>query len=189
MKKMSEEQKSEQEEEKGYRISPSNPNLRVYEPGQVIIREGEPDDGNIYILNSGRLSVILNNEKVAEIDDSGVFVGEMSTILKSPRTATIKTLEESEITVYTGGLERVVQELPSVAVKIMVQIASRLKDTTALHAEAETRAKNLEKMSDKLRSQYVELKKQFDELKQKFEKLQQEEEPKKRGLGLFRRKK
>jgi len=175
------------QEKKGYQISPSNPNMRIYEPDQVVIKEGEPDDGNIYILNRGKLDVILNNEKVAEIDESGVFVGEMSTILKSPRTATIKTAEESQITVYTGGLERVVKQVPSVALKIMVQIATRLKNTTALHAEAETKANNIQNMMEKFRKQCIELKSQNEELQKQIEELQkQTEDSKKRKRGFFR---
>lgn len=161
-----------EEEQKGYIISPSKPNLRIYESDQIVIKEGEPDDGNIYILNSGKLAVILNNKKVAEITNPGVFVGEMSTILQSPRSTTIKTLEESQFTVYTGELEKVVEELPSVAIKIMIQLATRLKNTTALQAEAE--ANN------------ADLKKEFDTLQQKLEQLQQDK-PKKRKRNLFRR--
>lgn len=174
------------EEGKGYVTSPSNPNLRIYEPNQIVIKEGDQDDGNIYILNSGKLIVILNEEKVAEISDPGVFIGEMSSILQGPRTATIKTLEESQITVYMGGIEKIVEQLPQVALKIMLQIATRLKDTTALQSESGARADNLGRISNQLRSQYADLKKKYEDLQQKFEELQKEE-PKKSKRGFFRR--
>jgi CRP-like cAMP-binding protein len=172
------------QKKKEYEIFNLNTNLQIYKPDQVIIREGEPYDGKVYILKRGRLAVMLNNKKVTEITDSGVFLGEMSCILGCPRTATIKTLEESEINVCSGGMERIIDNLSPLASKIIVQLASRLKDTTALQVEASARANNLENMYNELRNRYIEQNSQFDNFKQQFEQIQQEK-IKKRKNGLW----
>lgn len=142
-------------EEKNYKTLPVDPNLRIYDPDRIIMKQGEPNDGNIYILEDGSVAILINDEKVAEIAKTGVFIGEISSILKCPRTATVKTLETTIIHAYTGGIEDIIENSPSVTLKMIVQLARRLTNTTASVAD---------------------LKKQFDELKQNLEADKQEHE-------------
>jgi CRP-like cAMP-binding protein len=140
---------------KGYVASISNPNLRTYFPNQIIIREGQLDDGNIFILQKGSLAVLLNNEKVAEINEHGAFIGEMSTILRRKRTATIKTICECQISVYGGGLERIIEKFPAITSKLLLQLAFRLQKTTSREAELLASLKNAEAKYDKLRKEIL----------------------------------
>ena len=39
----------------GYTVSSSDPNLRIYEPDQVLIQEDTDGDGSIFILHEGTL--------------------------------------------------------------------------------------------------------------------------------------
>ena len=92
--------------------------------------------------------------------------GEMAQILSIARTATIKAITECKITVYTGDLQqRVVDQLPPVARKIMVALTKRLHHQTTFHAHDLVRTENLEKMVQQLRKQVVDLTNQLEEFK------------------------
>lgn len=64
---------------------------------QIIFNEG--DNGNeLYILESGTLCVIVNNHKVATINEPGTIIGEMALLLGEKRTATLKSASEVRLT-------------------------------------------------------------------------------------------
>jgi CRP-like cAMP-binding protein len=150
--------------EKGYIVSGTDPNVRTYAPNAIVIQEDTPDDGCIYILNKGTLGVFKGGEEISEITDPGVF-GEMATVLHTTRTATIKAMTECKITVYTGGLQRILEQLPSIALKIMVSLAKRLERQNLIHTDDLVRLENIEKMNQQLRKQVVDSNKQVEELK------------------------
>ena len=62
----------------------------TYEPGQVILREGEQSD-EFYVLTSGVAQIIIRDASGGEriIDDIGVggFFGELSMLTGEPRSA------------------------------------------------------------------------------------------------------
>jgi CRP-like cAMP-binding protein len=63
--------------------------LRVYEPGEVLIREGEYDCW-VYFLISGHLEVTKSGKPVGQLQRNGDMFGEMGIIDGSPRSATIR---------------------------------------------------------------------------------------------------
>lgn len=71
-------------------------------PGELIIKEGEAQNG-FFIVLSGRASVYLNNglDKVAEVQ-GGYFIGEGAFINNSPHSASIK----ADIETYVLRLDR-----------------------------------------------------------------------------------
>ena len=168
----------------GYTISPNDPNMRYYEPNAVIIQENAPYDGSIYILHTGTLGVFTEGEQISEISEPGIF-GEMATILNTDRTAMIKAMDECKVTVYTGGLQRIIEQVPSVAMKMMVSLAQRLQRQTALYRDELVRLENIEKMNQQLRTQVNELNEQIQELKA----AQAELEAESKKSGLFGRRK
>ncbi|MCD6506586.1 SUMF1/EgtB/PvdO family nonheme iron enzyme [Candidatus Poribacteria bacterium] len=70
------------------------------------------------------------DEMVATIKGSDVFSGELSAILGTPRTATVKALTRSKITFYSGGIQTIIENLPIVAEKLLITLAKRLAQTT-----------------------------------------------------------
>ncbi len=56
-----------------------------YEKGQVILREGDVDS-TFFILLTGSVRVIKNNEKIADLE-RGACIGEMGALTNTPRTA------------------------------------------------------------------------------------------------------
>ena len=62
-------------------------------PDEYIFKQGEKGD-KAYLLLDGRIAIEVNNQKVSEISEMEIF-GEMSLILKKPRTASIRVLKPS----------------------------------------------------------------------------------------------
>ena len=100
-----------------------------FQEGEVICNEG--DDGDyIYILKKGKLGVYKDENLVSEYEKPGTILGEMSIILGEERTATIKALSPSTVSVIRITLRDLVRNFPAFTVKILEVLASRLKDTT-----------------------------------------------------------
>ena len=67
----------------------------TYEPGEIIIKRGEIST-NIFFIISGSCSVIVNKATVGTLKKYQIF-GEFAFLLQQPRSATIKTTEETII--------------------------------------------------------------------------------------------
>lgn len=65
------------------------------QPGDVIVREGEPGD-SLYIVVDGKVEVVDDNRILNQLGARTVF-GELSMLDSSPRTATIRALEETSL--------------------------------------------------------------------------------------------
>ena len=102
---------------------------RIYKEGSIIVNEGDVGD-EMFILDEGKLGVFREGKMIAQIEKVGVFFGEMSEILGGSRTATVKALSDCIVTVYTGGLDRIVRDFPSISKKLIQTLAERLQDTT-----------------------------------------------------------
>ena len=103
------------------------------EPGEVLFREG--DAGNVmYVIAEGSLRVEKGSGDDAQILttlNAGEFVGEMSVLIGSRRTATVIAEEDCDLLPYDADtLESLLQRSPTIALRIIRLLASRLKDTT-----------------------------------------------------------
>ena len=91
---------------------------RVYEPGQVILKEGDPGR-SFYVISQGRVRVYkeLPDGQVltlAHLED-GAFFGEMAMLSGAPRTATIAAEVETHVLeVSDKVLRSLVQKHPQV---------------------------------------------------------------------------
>lgn len=70
-----------------------------FNPGETIFHQDEIGD-ELFIVRSGSVEVIQNDQKVAEISSGGVF-GEIALLTKSARTATLKCKTEVQALVLT----------------------------------------------------------------------------------------
>jgi tetratricopeptide (TPR) repeat protein len=90
--------------------------LVTYEPGDIIVSEGGPDEA-LYILTSGRVKAFVRNAaghfgKVRELTD-GDFFGEISFLRSRPRTATVTAAARSEILILDNDrLEEICARYP-----------------------------------------------------------------------------
>ncbi|MBX9622279.1 MAG: ATP-binding cassette domain-containing protein [Gemmataceae bacterium] len=72
--------------------------VEVYEPGAVIVREGDPvDDGSkFYLIRRGTAEVFRGGDRVAELGPGGYF-GEVALVLNRPRNATVRAKDRVEV--------------------------------------------------------------------------------------------
>lgn len=65
----------------------------LYEPDQIIFSQGDPGS-NFYIIESGRVEIIINNSVKVALKQGDSF-GELALLHDSARTATVKSLEST----------------------------------------------------------------------------------------------
>jgi CRP-like cAMP-binding protein len=83
----------------------------AYEPGAVIIRQGEIGE-TFYVIESGRVQVSVaqdGEEKVIAERGPGEYVGEIALLLEVPRTATVRALTPTNVlTLHKSDFDRLV---------------------------------------------------------------------------------
>jgi CRP/FNR family transcriptional regulator, cyclic AMP receptor protein len=114
--------------------------MQVYaaEPGVEVIREGEPGDFMMLMLE-GRIEVFKrdrwNAPRLIALLDPGKTVGEMSMIDGEPRFSTCVAAERCLLAVLTReSLARIILEQPILGAKILMELvlmlSQRLRQTT-----------------------------------------------------------
>ena len=64
-----------------------------FSPNSIICKEG--DEGReMYILNKGRIKIMLGDTEVAVINEPGTVIGEIALLLGEKRTATLKAVDQ-----------------------------------------------------------------------------------------------
>ncbi len=81
-----------------------------------------------YLLMVGRLEILKAGRQIALIDRCGTYIGEMSTLLNSPRTATVRAVEQSVVLELTEETFReFFHNVPELAWHLAVTLAQRLE--------------------------------------------------------------
>ena len=103
-------------------------NEEVYEDGEKIIEEGTTGYDFFRLLRTeGGLLVTKRGEKIGKIEKPGEFFGEMSTILKQPRAATISSIGRSVVQVFNlNNPSDLIESYPKVAIKLLDTLSNRL---------------------------------------------------------------
>ena len=100
-----------------------------FEKGKVIFFEGD-DTQDLFILVSGHIDIFKGKNKIIEIAEKGSLFGEMSFLLGTQRTATVKaTTDVKTIRIPKKEIASFLQEFPDVAREITTLLAQRLDKT------------------------------------------------------------
>jgi CRP/FNR family transcriptional regulator, cyclic AMP receptor protein len=99
--------------------------------GHVLVREGRLGR-EFFVLVDGTVSVTRNGRKIAELG-GGEWFGEIALLTKVPRTATVTSTSAVRALVLTDrAFRRVVETMPSIALKVLASVGDRLaRDTTS----------------------------------------------------------
>lgn len=106
--------------------------VRSYPKNSAILREGERTD-SLYVINSGKVKVLMRDEEGKEVILSilkkGDYFGELAVIDELPRSASVVTMEPSEMTVLSKAeFIQCVANNPGIAMTIMRGLAQRLRE-------------------------------------------------------------
>jgi CRP-like cAMP-binding protein len=102
------------------------------EAGDVLVRQGRPAPA-IFVLVDGRLVLERDDLAFAEAAYPGAVIGEMSTVMQRPATASIRALDASVLHIAEDA-ESFLQR-PGVALAILRLTASRLDGMTRYLAD------------------------------------------------------
>lgn len=121
--------------------------LRRYERGQVVFKEGDPGEG-IYILQSGsvRITKWINASEEAELTrlEPGDFFGEMAVLDGEPRSANaVAELESHAYFIPSISLKECLERSPRLAVNLFREFSLRLREFNKRHVEELLQAERL----------------------------------------------
>ncbi len=101
---------------------------RYFGPGQTIFRQGDDDRGVLAIIR-GRVKVSMEGaggrEVVVQFPGPGELVGELATIARAPRSATLTAVGDVEaIALHADEFRRFISAYPRVASLLFDQVAA-----------------------------------------------------------------
>jgi signal transduction histidine kinase len=100
--------------------------------GQLVLREGDPGD-SLYVVLVGELEVTKRQggqDILLALRKPGQFFGEMALLERAPRSASVRTLQESRLLVISQAtFQTLLSCSPSAPLKILRTVTSRLRST------------------------------------------------------------
>jgi len=106
-------------------ILDDNRKIVEFKSGEVVIQEGTMADG-LYVLMNGKVEVSVKGTKIASIATKGAFLGEIASLLRCRRIATVVASETSKF-LFIENITRHFEEHTS-ALTIAQTLASRIMD-------------------------------------------------------------
>ncbi len=101
---------------------------RTFSVGDVIVEQGAPF-GSIVILVEGSVSIDRDGITIAVLDTPGAVLGEISTVLERPSTATVRALSNCTVLQADDGGSFLL-ERPDVLLDVARALATRLDNLT-----------------------------------------------------------
>jgi CRP/FNR family transcriptional regulator, cyclic AMP receptor protein len=106
---------------------------KTFAKGEVLVTQGERG-GDLYVLESGRLSVERDGVVIATIEEPDSVVGEMSVLLGTNYSATVRADRESKVRVVRDAM-RILSKQPELTLRLAQLVSQRLDTTSALLVE------------------------------------------------------
>lgn len=105
---------------------------KIYNDGDVLFEAGDKSDG-MYIVRGGKLKVFQRKEGkevTLAFLDAGSIIGEMAFFENKPRSAAVKAVEKTEVTVIDNrDFTKLLKQIPGWFVIMMRSLSSRLRTT------------------------------------------------------------
>lgn len=105
---------------------------RVYEPGAVIVKQGDPGVG-FFLIAEGAVEVTHDGHRIRDLG-RGEFFGELALMEERARTATVTAKERTRcLQLVRWDFRALLKQHPDMAVKVMEVVVRRLRDHPAIH--------------------------------------------------------
>ncbi len=107
-----------------------------YPAKRVIVQEGD-NSSSLFVILSGQVKVSYyaedGREVILSLMSEGSFFGELSLLDRQPRSATVTTLARSTLAqIRRQDFEQLVLQKPSISLKLILELAKRLRRTNLL---------------------------------------------------------
>lgn len=106
---------------------------RSLKPGEALTTLGETS-GELYVLESGRLTVERDGIAIATISEPGALIGEMSALLGIDHSATVRAEIATNVRVVDNAIA-FLERTPIAALHVATLACERLNATSALLVE------------------------------------------------------
>lgn len=107
---------------------------RVYDPGAVIIKEGDPGLG-FFLITEGRVNVSHRDHRIRDLGP-GEFFGEMALMEETPRSATVTAKERTHcLQLVRWDFRALLKQNPDLAVRMLEVVVQRLREHPAAHTD------------------------------------------------------
>lgn len=103
---------------------------RSLQPGEILMSQGETG-GDLFILQNGKLTVERDAVTIATLDTPGALIGEMSVLLGTRHSATVKASGPASVRVIRDA-RSILEKDPALTFAIARLMAGRLDVTSAL---------------------------------------------------------
>jgi CRP-like cAMP-binding protein len=101
---------------------------RIFAEGALLIEEGKPP-GSLFVLESGEVEVLRHGVVVASIADAGAIIGEMSVLLDTPHSSSVRA--RTTVMAYAvDNAREALRQHPELTFKVAQILARRLNATT-----------------------------------------------------------
>jgi prepilin-type N-terminal cleavage/methylation domain-containing protein len=95
--------------------------------GEIVFRNGDPSD-YLYYIAAGRYEVLLNGDQISILSPEDIFLGEMSFLLHSTRSADVRALSDGRlIRISKRDFVEAIKEKPHYALFLSRLLAQRLE--------------------------------------------------------------
>ena len=112
--------------------------VRKLAAGESLLEAGEAG-GELYVLQSGRLSVLREGLEIATISEPGSLIGEMSVLTGDDHSASVRAITAVEVRVIENAIA-FLESTPLVALHVATMVCQRLEATSALLVEIKKEA-------------------------------------------------
>ncbi len=100
---------------------------RSYEPGAVIVKQGDPGVG-FFLIADGKVEVTRDGQRIREMG-SGEFFGEMALMEERVRTATVTAKTQTRcLQLVRWDFRALLKENPELAVKMLEVVVRRMRE-------------------------------------------------------------
>ncbi len=103
---------------------------RTFEPGEVIVAEGEMGAASLWLILEGEVEIRVGG-RLLRTEGPGAHIGELALLIDAPRSADVVAVKQTTALQLTRDhLRGLIHANPDVAMSIMAELALRLRNLT-----------------------------------------------------------